>query len=106
MIIWLSIFFILIVTNLFSGYFNVFYLGLYHPFKFETTNGEFSATLHFGQSMKMEDIENRFESFKQDNPTIENVKLYRNFKINVLEFWNWYRFATHPMYRYPYKKPT
>ena len=88
----------LILSNLFSGIMNIF-----RSYQYQTENAEFEfATMpSTGRDIAM--MERVFTDFKDVNPQYKDLKLYRVFKPNLLEFWNWYSFLTDEMYDIEYK---
>lgn len=46
-------------------------------------------------------ISRKFSNYRKDHPA--DSILYRNFKMNPLYFWEWYDYATDPVYKLPYK---
>ena len=52
------------------------------------------------------EIEGHFNRYKQCHPTSADTVLYRTFKKDVWQFWNWFAFFTHPRYKIPYIDPT
>jgi len=54
-----------------------------------------------GRDLKMMEIQ--FDTFKSENPETKDLKLYRTFRRNPLEFWNWYDYLTNNNYSYEFK---
>jgi len=88
---------ILLLSNYFSPYIRVFAgEGIGKAYEFTTADQSF--TYHYIPT-KGGTIENMEVAFREYD---EKVVIYRKFKKKPLRFWNWYRYATSPMYKYSY----
>jgi len=104
-IITLTISLVIIVTsNIYSGYINVFTEGLFKSYLYQTGNAEFEfwAVPSKGRDEKMMQL--KFNDFKNQNIEFSNLRIYRTFKRNPLKFWNWYDYLTNERYNYPFKE--
>lgn len=72
-------------------------------YDYATEQNEFKSSEIPWKGSKFQKTLNSFEEFKRDNPNSNDTILYRTFKINPLEFWNWHEYMTHPRYKLPYK---
>ncbi len=100
----ISILFIalLILSNAFSGYINVFSDGLFNTYLYQTENAEFEFTAIPSKGRDIGMMERQFSNFKKNSPEYKGLKLFRTFKREPLKFWNWYLYLTNGMYQYEY----
>jgi hypothetical protein len=89
---------LLTLSNLSSGFFNIF--QTYH---YQTENAEFEFTTMPSKGRDIAMMERQFADFKETKPEYGNLKLHRTFKRNPLQFWNWYSYLTDRMYQYEYQ---
>jgi hypothetical protein len=94
----------IVISNLFSGYINIFTEGLFKWYTFQTENGEFAFSAMPSKGRDTEVMERQFSSFKENNPKYSGLIIYRTFRRNPLKFWNWYDYISNPLYRYPFKE--
>ncbi len=75
-------------------------LPVYH---YETENNEFNSIEMLSKGISFNSIQENFDNFKNSHPNTKDIILYRTFKVNILEFWNWHDYITHERYKLPYK---
>jgi len=95
---------ILILSNSYSGYINVFTEGLTKSYLFQTEKAEFEFWTMPSKGRDIEMMEKQFSSFKENNPAYSNLNLNRTFRRNPLKFWNWYNYLTNEQYDYEFQK--
>lgn len=95
---------IVILSNIYSGYINVFTEGLFKSYLFQTGNAEFEFGTMPSKGRNIKMMERQFSSFKEKNPEYSDLQLFRAFKRNPLKFWNWYSYLTNEQYSYDYQK--
>jgi len=95
---------IIILSNIFSGFINVFSEGLFKSYLFQTEKAEFQFMTMPSKGRNIEMMERQFSNFKEKHPEYSNLQLYRTFKRNPLKFWNWYDYLTNDRYYYGYQK--
>ena len=93
---------ILLISNFFSGFINVFTEGLFRTYLYQTENAEFEFTTMPAKGRDIGMMERQFFHFKETNPEYKELELFRAFKRNPLKFWNWSSYLTHKMYKYEY----
>jgi len=94
----------LAISNIFSGYINIFTEGLFRTYLYQTENAEFEFTTMPAKRRDTGMMERQFSNFKENNPKYEDLKLFRTFERNPLKFWNWYLYLTDEIYHYEYHK--
>jgi len=92
----------LAISNIFSGYINIFTEGLFRTYLYQTENAEFEFTTMPAKGRDTGMMERQFSNFKENNPKYEDLKLFRTFERNPLKFWNWYLYLTDEIYHYEY----
>lgn len=93
----------IVVGNLLSPFINLFVNGLFQTYHFETRNGEYQFETIPSNGRDLEMMKAQSEIFFKENPQVEDKTIYRTFKCNPLQFWNWYRYVFNEHYRYEYK---
>ncbi|PZX52435.1 hypothetical protein LV84_03441 [Algoriphagus ratkowskyi] len=96
---------LIVFSNLISGYINVFTRGLFPTYHYQTANAEFEFTAMPSKGRDVEMMEHHFQTFKNNNPKSEEQQVFRTFKRNPLQFWNWYSYMTNDIYTYKYQHP-
>ncbi|GAB4018979.1 hypothetical protein [Spirosoma koreense] len=78
-----------------------------YRFEYTTKNGEFKMRedLSWKGLTMYSKVEHRFNRYKQCYPTTTDTILYRTFKKNGWQFWNWLAFFIHPRYKLLYIDP-
>jgi hypothetical protein len=94
---------ILILSNIYSGYINVFTEGLFKSYLFQTEKAEFEFWTMPSKGRDIEMMELQFEDFKEQNPEHSDLELHRTFSRNPLKFWNWFDYLTNDRYQYKYQ---
>ena len=94
---------ILILSNIYSGYINVFTEGLFKSYLFQTEKAEFEFWTMPTKGRDIEMMELQFEDFKEKNPEHSDLELHRTFSRNPLKFWNWFDYLTNDRYQYKYQ---
>ena len=92
----LFILFIIIVSNFIP------HVAIGERFLFTTGNQEFVGECMPSKGRTVELMEAGFRYEKKHNPEFKNLVLYRTFKKEFWKFWNWRRYLTNPLYKYPY----
>lgn len=95
---------ILILSNIYSGYINVFTEGLFKSYLFQTEKAEFEFWTMPSKGRDIEMMELQFNDFKELNPEYADLEIYRTFSRNPLKFWNWYDYLTNDRYDYKFQK--
>jgi hypothetical protein len=95
---------IIILSNIFSGYINVFTEGLFKSYLFQTEKAEFEFWTMPSKGRDTEMMELQFKNFKEQNPEYSDLEIYRTFGRNPLKFWNWFDYLTNDRYDYKYQK--
>jgi hypothetical protein len=95
---------LIVFSNLFSPYINVFAVGLFPTFHYQTENAEFEFTAMPSKGRDIEMMERHFQTFKNSIPNGEQQQLFRTFKRNPFMFWNWYSYMTSDIYDYDYQR--
>lgn len=93
---------LLVLSNAFSGFINVFVEGIGKRYTYQTANNEFSFMLTPSKGGDVEMMEREFILFKKLKPGNEHLVLYRTFERDPLKFWNWYSYLADNRYDYPY----
>lgn len=81
------------------------FLGAKNVSTFEeyiTLHGEFSAGEDNWKGSSVEGIKKMHGNYLRCHPTSKDLQLYRTFKMQPEEFWNWLNYFTHPRYKLPY----
>jgi hypothetical protein len=99
----IAILLILGISNIYSGYINIFTEGIGKRYHFQTESGdfEFTAIPSKGRDTKM--MMRQYENHIKEKGT-ETEEIYRTFRGNPLKFWNWYTYSTNELYQFDYKK--
>ncbi|WP_259016538.1 hypothetical protein [Emticicia fluvialis] len=86
---------------------SVLFLPEFHikDFNYSTAHGEFRMWEDEMKGPHIRDIDIIFKSFRECYPTSPDTIVYRNFRRNIWEFWNWGNFFTHERYKLPYLSP-
>lgn len=95
---------ILILSNIYSGYINVFTEGLFKSYLYQTEKAEFQFWTMPSKGRDIQMMERQFSSFKEKNPKYLNLQLYRTFTRNPLKFWNWLDYLTNDRYDFKFRK--
>ncbi|HSF56071.1 MAG TPA: hypothetical protein VLA71_20115 [Algoriphagus sp.] len=95
---------ILILSNIYSGYINVFTEGLFKSYLFQTEKAEFEFWTMPSKGRDIEMMELQFKNFREENPEHSDLEIYRTFGRNPLKFWNWFDYLTNDRYDYKYQK--
>jgi len=90
----------LVLSNVFSGFINIFTEGLFSTYLFQTENAEFEFTTMPAKGRDTGMMERQFSHFKDNHPEYNNLNLFRTFERNPMKFWNWYLYLTNDMYQY------
>lgn len=69
---------------------------------FQTKNGEFRFTAIPSKGRDHKMLERRFDSFKQKNPELGNIVLYRTTGKLYLNVCMWVEYKIRPEWQYPY----
>ena len=74
---------------------------------YTTKHGEFKRGQDglFIFSNSYERVVNDFTDYKRCHPTSPDTVLYRTFKLDPWQFWNWIDYYTNPRWKYPYLSP-
>ncbi|UZD22768.1 hypothetical protein PBT90_04965 [Algoriphagus halophytocola] len=94
---------LILVSNILSGFINLFTKGIIATYHYQSENAEFKFTVIPAKGRGVDMMEGHFTSFKASNPDYKDLKLYRTFNKNLIEFWNWYAFLTDAKYQYEYR---
>jgi hypothetical protein len=70
-------------------------------YDYSTDNKAMSFKEYPGKGVPFESVLQDFEKFKITSNN-NQLKLNRNFKINLLKFWKWKEFLNHPRWKLPY----
>ncbi|WP_250433173.1 hypothetical protein [Hanstruepera flava] len=97
---------VLLLSNSFSGYINLFTEGLFKNYHYQTENAEFEFTTIPSKGRDIEMMKRNFTYFKEQHPEYNDLKLYRTFERNPLKFWNWYSYISDDIYQFQYKIKT
>ncbi|WP_223032752.1 hypothetical protein [Hanstruepera marina] len=93
---------VLLLSNLFSGYINLFTDGLFKTNHYQTESTEFEFTTMPSKGRDIEMMKRNFAHFKDQHPEYKDLQLFRTFKRNPIKFWNWYAYLSDDIYRYEY----
>lgn len=77
-------------------------------FRYTTRRAEFNIREEVSWKTgerKYATIEAHFNRYRQCHPTTADTVLYRTFRKDAWQFWNWFAFFTHPRYKLPYIDP-
>ena len=99
-----SVVLLIVVSNIYSGVINVFVEGIGKSYAYSTESGAFTDVEIPTKGRDISMVEQRFQLYLDKNPPVSDTVLYRTFKPNLLEFWNWYSYVTHERYKYKYLK--
>lgn len=111
--IWLSFFVAFILFTNYGGIFRILTVGVifsdpkFHVtyYTYSTAHGEFRMWEDEMKGPHIKDLDIIFKSFRECYPTSPDTIVYRNFRRNIWEFWNWGHFFTHERYKLPYLSP-
>ena len=92
------------LSNVFSGFINIFSEGLFTTYLYQTENAEFEFNTMPSKGRDIGMMERQFSHFKKKNGEYQDLKLFRTFKRNPVKFWNWYSYLTSETYQYEYHK--
>ncbi len=95
---------VLILSNIYSGYVNVFTEGIGKSYLYQTEFAEFQFTEVPSKGRDIQMMEAQFSRFKENNPHHAHLELYRTFKMNPLKFWIWFSYCTDDRYDFKFKK--
>ena len=76
-------------------------------YKYATLHGEFHMTENWSWKghTSFSEVETHFNRFKHCYPNTADTILYRTFRRDGFQFWNWVAFYMHPRYKLPYIDP-
>ena len=111
--IWFSIFVAVILFTNYGGIFRILTVGVvfsdpkFHVinYTYSTAHGEFKMWEDEMKGPHFKDMDTIFKSFRECYPTSPDTIVYRTFKKNIWEFWNWGHFFTNERYKLPYLSP-
>jgi hypothetical protein len=94
-----------------SNFYSYLYIGLLDggiskQYHFETYDGKHKFTTMPGKGSDVLQMERKFKTFCIENLEYQGTDIYRTFNRNLLKYWRWYEYFTHPRYKYKYKKPS
>lgn len=76
-----------------------------HVYHYESSDRNFAGFECPEKGLKFETVKRNFEEYKHLSGAMDS-KLCRTSKKNVLEFYEWWNFLTHPRWKYPYIEPS
>lgn len=99
--------FLILLLNLFPALpVYIWIEPLIQTYHYTTSNGSFEFREVTGKGRDLQMLERQFEYYREQNPEIgNNAKVYRTFTVNILKFWKWREYLTHPRWDYPYINP-
>lgn len=98
----LFLFVIIIFSNL--SFLNLGYNKILNLYNFQTKNNEFNFILLKEKGRDIELMNKKFELFKKENPETSDTIIFRVFERKPIKFWNWYKYLTDEIFKYPLLK--
>jgi len=95
---------ILLIILLTLGNLSSVFINLFKTYHYQTENAEFEFSTMPTKGRDVEMMEREFSDLKKTHPEYENLQLFRTFKRNHIQFWNWYKYLMKDMYEDEYRK--
>ncbi len=95
---------IVLISNIPMVKFSVGLDGIGKSYAYSTANNNFSFREIPTKGRDLDMMKRQFEHFKSKTVNESDTVLYRDFKKQYIQFWNWGEYLFHERWRYPLKE--